>query len=59
MIRTCSNLIFKCSSLKVPIVDVRNFLSDSPSAKADCKVVAEALHKYGCLIINDPRVKQS
>lgn len=59
MIRTCTKLVFSNSSIKVPVVDVRAFLTDSPSSKADCKVVAEALHKYGCLVINDPRVKQS
>ena len=47
------------SNLKVPIVDVKPFLSDAPSSKTDCKQVAEALHKYGCLVIKDPRVDQS
>lgn len=59
MIRTCTALAYKCASIKVPIIDVKNFLNGSPSSKSDCKLVAEALHKYGCLIINDPRVKQS
>ena len=58
MIKVCTNIVFKCSSLKVPVVDVKSFLNGNP-AKSECKTVAEALHKYGCLVINDPRVKQS
>lgn len=53
------NIIFKCSSIKVPVIDVKGFLTESPSAKSDCKQVAEALHKYGCLVIKDPRVNQA
>lgn len=49
---------FRFSSLKVPIVDVEPFLKGQGNREADCKVVAEALHKYGCLIIKDPRVNQ-
>lgn len=44
------------SSISVPIVDVKNFLSGSGNYAQDCKAVAESLHKYGCLIIKDPRV---
>ena len=51
--------IFHCSSIKVPIVDVKAFLTEAPSSKHDCKEVAESLAKYGCLIIKDPRVNQS
>lgn len=53
------NILFKCASIKVPIIDVKAFLTESPSAKSDCKQVAEALHKYGCLVIKDPRVNQA
>ena len=53
------NILFKCASIKVPIIDVKGFLTESPSAKSDCKKVAEALHKYGCLVIKDPRVNQA
>lgn len=52
-------LLFKSSVLKVPIIDVQPFLTESPSSKSDCKQVAQALEKYGCLIIKDPRVNQS
>jgi isopenicillin N synthase-like dioxygenase len=40
----------------VPVVDVSNFLKESGNYTKDCKTVTEALHKYGCLIIKDPRV---
>lgn len=53
------SIVFRCSSIKVPIIDVQSFLTESPSSKSDCKQVAEALHKYGCLIIKDPRVNQA
>lgn len=52
-------LLFQNSAIKVPVVDIKSFLTESPSAKSDCKQVAEALHKYGCLIIKDPRVNQA
>lgn len=52
------NVIFSCASIKVPVIDVQSFLTESPKAKSDCKQVAEALHKYGCLVIKDPRVNQ-
>lgn len=47
---------FFSSSLSVPIVDVKNFLTGTGNYTQDCKAVADALHKYGCLIIKDPRV---
>ncbi len=47
---------FFSSSLSVPIVDVKNFLTESGNYTQDCKVVAKALETYGCLIIKDPRV---
>lgn len=53
------SLLFRCGAIKVPVIDVKAFLTESPSAKSDCKQVAEALHKYGCLIIKDPRVNQA
>jgi isopenicillin N synthase-like dioxygenase len=53
------SVIYQCASIKVPIIDVKAFLTESPSAKSDCKQVAEALHKYGCLVIKDPRVNQA
>lgn len=59
MIKICQSIVFKCSSIKVPIIDVQSYLTGSDSAKSDCKAIAEALHKYGCLVIKDPRVNQS
>ena len=58
MLIALRNIAFRFSNIKVPIVDVKPFLTDGPSSKADCKVVTEALHKYGCLVIKDPRVDQ-
>ena len=51
-------LSFKFSLLKVPIVDVEPYLTGKGNTGDTCKQVAEALHKYGCLIIKDPRVNQ-
>ena len=59
MLYAFKNLALRFSSLKVPVVDVQPFLNNPTSAQAECKVVAEALHKYGCLVIKDPRVHQS
>ena len=44
----------------VPMIDVSHFLSspDSASNISACKEVAAAFHKYGALIIKDPRVKK-
>ena len=58
MLFTLKNLSAKFSSLKVPIIDVKPFLTEGSSSKSDCKIVADALHKYGCLVIKDPRVDQ-
>jgi hypothetical protein len=52
-------IVYRYSATSVPIVDVASFLTESPSAKSDCKKVADALHKYGCIIIKDPRVNQA
>jgi hypothetical protein len=47
---------FFSSGLSVPIVDVTNFVKGTGNYEQECKTVADALHKYGCLIIKDPRV---
>ena len=47
----------------VPIIDLDIYLS-SPDQEANaeikqiCEAVSESLHKYGILIVKDPRVKQ-
>jgi hypothetical protein len=56
--RVYKSLGFTFSSLKVPIVDVEPYLKGQPNTQDTCKQVAESLHKYGCLIIKDPRVNQ-
>lgn len=41
----------------VPIIDIESFLTEDPEKlMAECKKVAECLHKYGILIVKDPRV---
>ncbi len=52
------NIAFKFSALKVPIVDVEPFLKGQGNCEQDCKTVAGALKKFGCLVIKDPRVNQ-
>eukprot|EP00456_Euglypha_rotunda_P094047 TRINITY_DN9956_c0_g1_i9.p1 TRINITY_DN9956_c0_g1~~TRINITY_DN9956_c0_g1_i9.p1 ORF type:complete len:151 (+),score=26.12 TRINITY_DN9956_c0_g1_i9:23-475(+) len=42
-----------------PVIDLTTYLSDGEKkASKDCKLVAQLLHKYGILIIRDPRVHQ-
>lgn len=52
------NIVFRFSNLKVPIVDIQPFLTETGNYTQDCKAVADALKTYGCLIIKDPRVNQ-
>lgn len=47
---------FFSSSLSIPIVDVKAFLTETGNYTQDCRTVAKALETYGCLIIKDPRV---
>ncbi len=58
LLRAFKNVGFKFSALKVPIVDVEPFMKGQGNCEQDCKIVADALHKYGCLVIKDPRVNQ-
>lgn len=48
------------SILDLPLIDAALFLKDASSdaAKGECKKVADALHKYGCLLVKDPRVNE-
>lgn len=50
---------FSSQSL-VPIIDISKYLSspDSGSNLSACKEIASAFHKYGALIVKDPRVKK-
>ena len=45
-------------SVSVPIVDTTNFMLGKAEAKKDCLAMADALHKFGCVVIKDPRVNQ-
>jgi len=43
----------------IPTIDLARFLAKSPENeiwKEDCKAIAECLHKYGVLVVKDPRV---
>lgn len=54
-------LRFKFSQQSVPVVDLSDFLT-SPSSStnsATCKSILDSFHKYGCLVVKDPRVKPS
>lgn len=43
----------------VPIIDVAAYLDkDSETSTIECKKVAESLHKFGILIIKDPRIDE-
>ena len=43
----------------VPVIDVAAFLNKDPETSAfECRKVAESLHKYGILIIKDPRIDE-
>ena len=48
----------------IPIIDMQTYISASQNAeqwteeaKVECQKVAECLHKFGILLIMDPRVK--
>eukprot|EP00499_Haloplacidia_sp_CaronLabIsolate_P009735 CAMPEP_0196781950 /NCGR_PEP_ID=MMETSP1104-20130614/10453_1 /TAXON_ID=33652 /ORGANISM="Cafeteria sp., Strain Caron Lab Isolate" /LENGTH=416 /DNA_ID=CAMNT_0042152181 /DNA_START=50 /DNA_END=1300 /DNA_ORIENTATION=- len=45
----------------LPVIDLAKFMGaeESDAAAEECKKVAEALHKYGCLIVRDPRVSMA
>lgn len=49
------------SMADIPVIDLGQYLSNAsgandPAVVEQCKLVAECLHKYGILIIKDPRV---
>ncbi len=45
----------------VPIVDLTPYIADptSEAAKVEIAKCADALHRFGCLVIKDPRVDES
>lgn len=44
------------SELKIPIIDIGHYIT-SPNLP-ECKSVIDALVKYGCFFISDPRYKK-
>jgi hypothetical protein len=51
-----------CLIEDVPIIDVEKFLNkdsvDQETWMAECKKVADSLHKFGILIFRDPRASE-
>lgn len=48
--------------LTLPVIDFRSFdnrVNDKDAYMAECKKVADALHKYGLCVVRDPRVQES
>lgn len=39
-----------------PVLDISTFLDRTEGFENDCKRVADLLHRYGILIVRDPRV---
>lgn len=49
---------FSFSSIQVPRVNLSPFLSGSTQL-SNCEQILDSFHKYGCVIVDDPRVKPS
>lgn len=43
--------------MQVPVIETDSFLARSEGFEASCVAIAESLHKYGAVIIRDPRVE--
>ena len=43
-------------SVKLPIVDITNFITKNGNYENDCKKIAEIFRKYGLAVIKDPRI---
>ena len=43
-------------STEIPVIEVADFMANNENADAECKKVVESLHRFGVLIIKDPRV---
>ena len=48
----------KSAKIEIPTIDVEAYLKESEQGRVECLKVAECLHKYGILIIRDPRVNE-
>jgi hypothetical protein len=48
------------SAIDVPIIDAETFLNKQEDEKylEECKKCAESLHKYGIIVLKDPRVNE-
>lgn len=48
----------KVAVCDAPIIDVSAFLDSTEARDEECKKVAESMHKYGILIMKDPRIQE-
>ena len=44
---------------EVPVIDMKCFLERTGDWEKECKKVAQSLHRFGILIVRDPRVDHS
>jgi len=44
--------------VEAPVIDAAAFLDNTETREEECKKAAESLHKYGILILKDPRVDE-
>ena len=45
----------------VPVIDLTKYMGQDPNSetvKEECRRVVESLHKYGILVVKDPRADQ-
>lgn len=45
-------------TVEAPVINVAAFLNNTEEREEECKKVAESLHKYGILIVRDPRIEE-
>lgn len=44
------------AQIKLPVIDVTNFLKKNNNWQKDCQYVAQNLKKFGLILIKDPRI---
>ena len=45
-------------AVDAPVIDVAAFINGTEAKDEECKKVVESLHKYGILIMKDPRINE-
>ena len=56
MMKLTCKLSHSYHNVKIPSIDISNYLSKTGTWEQDCHEVASIFKKYGLLIIKDPRV---